>query len=139
MISSGYTQTSETLRVMKSLIELEAFVKEVHWNTKGAGFISVHRYLDEVYASCEEYIDEIAEHLVSFFGTKPRWQAGGHQHFNPDESTFEDSINQVVYRIDDLLKLVDSIEEVRRETEDILVRLSQDFRLHIWFLMSELS
>ena len=51
--------------IVSDLLGIEGLVKEVHWNSYGLNFITLHRYLDEVYESCEEYIDEIAEYIVA--------------------------------------------------------------------------
>ena len=124
--------------VIPSLIRLEAITREVHWNVRGPGFISIHRYLDEVYASAEAYIDEIAEHVVAFYGMSPTWSVEKpFQHFRA--GVIPDGIERVVTEIDSLLEIVDSLDDVSRETEDILVRLSQDFHKHRWFLVNEIS
>jgi starvation-inducible DNA-binding protein len=137
-MTAQHLDRGDVVRVMYRLIGLEQLVKEVHWNAEGPGFISIHQYLDEVYSSCEEYIDEIAEHLVAFFGAKPRWLASiAVGHFV--DSSIDDGLFKIVAEIKALLEIVEKINDVPRETEDILVRLSQDFHKHGWFLTNEIS
>lgn len=136
-MTAKHLDRGDVVRVMYKLMGLEQVVKEVHWNAEGPGFISIHTYLDEVYDSCEEYIDEIAEHLVAFFGAKPRWVASsGQGHFFG--SSLENGISKIVVEIQSILEIIETITDVPRETEDILVRLSQDLHKHGWFLTNEI-
>lgn len=123
-------------RVMHELMTLEALVKEVHWNSQGAGFISVHRYLDEVYETCEEYIDEIAEHLVAYEGKKPQWHSMRYHFYG---ETWQSGVEQILQRIVRIIHIIGDIEDVHRDAEDILVRLSQALHKHGWFLDAEVS
>ncbi|KXB38786.1 Dps family protein [Amygdalobacter nucleatus] len=38
-------------------------VCNLHWNVKGKGFITAHKYLESEYENWAEYLDEVAEHL----------------------------------------------------------------------------
>lgn len=38
-------------------------VQHVHWNTVGAGFLSIHQFLDEQYAELAKVIDVLAERI----------------------------------------------------------------------------
>lgn len=42
---------------------LSFLVKNVHWNYKGANFLSIHKQLDEIYDEITESIDLLAERL----------------------------------------------------------------------------
>ena len=49
------------LPIVYDATELKSHVKLAHWNLRDPDFISIHRLLDEVAATIEEGIDEIAE------------------------------------------------------------------------------
>ncbi len=43
---------------------LYAKAQNYHWNVRGQNFISVHKFLEEIYSSKPEIIDEIAERIA---------------------------------------------------------------------------
>lgn len=45
------------------LINLGLAVKQAHWNLAGPQFISIHKFLDEVYEEVQEYTDQTAERV----------------------------------------------------------------------------
>ncbi len=49
------------LPIVYDATELKSHVKLAHWNLRDPDFISIHRLLDEVAATIEEGIDEVAE------------------------------------------------------------------------------
>jgi starvation-inducible DNA-binding protein len=56
------TQSVELLnRHLAAAIDLQAQVKQAHWNVRGPGFIAIHRLFDDVAAKIGEYADMIAE------------------------------------------------------------------------------
>lgn len=130
------------------LLGLEALVKEVHWNATGRGFIAVHEYLDEVYDSCEHYVDEIAEHMVAqgAYG-HPRFSVGDFETFpqlyvqnNP--TSVSTGVQAIVKYLVDLTDNLD--ESLANDSddpagEDILIRALQEFNKHLWFLSNELE
>jgi len=128
--------------LISDLIKLEALTKEVHWNMRGRGFIFVHKYLDEVYESCEEYIDEVAEHMAAR-GEKPCWTPAVYEHF--PKSSSASSVHVALKIMTGILtEVVTNAEEACLSAdgsdpagEDILVRVLQDFNKHRWFFVRE--
>jgi starvation-inducible DNA-binding protein len=41
-------------------IDLQAQMKQAHWNVKGPHFIGLHKLFDEIYEGVGEYVDLIA-------------------------------------------------------------------------------
>ncbi|MFO0921298.1 MAG: DNA starvation/stationary phase protection protein [Pirellulales bacterium] len=50
-------------KILIHLVDLNSQVKQAHWNIEGAGFLSFHKQLDDVYSYFEEAIDELAERI----------------------------------------------------------------------------
>lgn len=50
-------------RILIHLVDLNSQVKQAHWNIEGAGFLSFHKQLDDIYSYFEEAVDELAERI----------------------------------------------------------------------------
>lgn len=130
--------------IISDLLGLEGLVKEVHWNSYGVNFITLHRYLDEVYDSCEEYVDELAEYIVA---SDPEesvvWAPNNVPSFMLQDKTDIESgvkliasvLNELVFALD--AAIADADEDPAGQ--DILVRALQDFNKHKWFLGAEVN
>lgn len=53
---------------LADVIDLQAQMKQAHWNVKGPHFIGLHKLFDEIYVSVGEYVDLIAERIVQLGG-----------------------------------------------------------------------
>jgi len=49
-------------------IDLQAQLKQAHWNVKGPHFIGLHELFDEIAEEVEKYVDMIAERVVQLGG-----------------------------------------------------------------------
>jgi len=49
-------------------IDLQAQLKQAHWNVKGPNFIGLHELFDKISESVESYVDLIAERIVQLGG-----------------------------------------------------------------------
>lgn len=49
-------------------IDLQAQLKQAHWNVKGPHFIGLHELFDEIAEDVEKYVDIIAERVVQLGG-----------------------------------------------------------------------
>lgn len=54
---------------LSASIDLEAQVKQAHWNVRGANFIALHELFDTVAAAVDTYSDQIAERTGGLGGT----------------------------------------------------------------------
>jgi starvation-inducible DNA-binding protein len=50
-------------------LDLQAQLKQAHWNVKGPNFIGLHELFDSVNEAVEGYVDAIAERIVQLGGT----------------------------------------------------------------------
>lgn len=54
---------------LSASIDLEAQVKQAHWNVRGANFIALHELFDTVATAIDTYSDQIAERTGALGGT----------------------------------------------------------------------
>ncbi len=53
---------------LSDCLDLEAQMKQAHWNVKGPDFIQLHQLFDKVHAIIEDFADTIAERITSLGG-----------------------------------------------------------------------
>ena len=53
---------------LSDALDLEAQTKQAHWNVKGPQFIQLHELFDAVHTAVEEFVDIIAERIVTLGG-----------------------------------------------------------------------
>ena len=53
---------------LASAVDLQAQMKQAHWNVKGPSFIGLHELFDQVDEAVEDYVDKIAERIVQLGG-----------------------------------------------------------------------
>jgi len=53
---------------LSDVIDLQAQVKQAHWNVKGPSFIALHELFDDIYEAVTEYVDLIAERIPQLGG-----------------------------------------------------------------------
>ena len=53
---------------LSDAIDLQAQVKQAHWNVKGPSFIALHELFDDIYEAVSEYVDLIAERIPQLGG-----------------------------------------------------------------------
>jgi starvation-inducible DNA-binding protein len=130
---------------ISKLLAIEAVAKEIHWNGNGPGFVSVHRYLDEVIDSCRSHVDVVAEHMaaVKQYGL-PQNVAEQHETFPQLFIAGRSYLDGLRILVPMLTDLVDYTEQALANEsddpagEDILVAMLRDFNKHNWLLSAEL-
>jgi starvation-inducible DNA-binding protein len=53
---------------LADIIDLQAQLKQAHWNVKGPHFIGLHELFDKIAEEVESYVDVIAERIVQLGG-----------------------------------------------------------------------
>ena len=53
---------------LADVIDLQAQLKQAHWNVKGPHFIGLHELFDKIAEEVEDYVDMIAERIVQLGG-----------------------------------------------------------------------
>lgn len=64
------TKVAELLNArLADALDLQAQMKQAHWNVKGKDFIQLHELFDKINEDVEDYVDTIAERCVQLGGT----------------------------------------------------------------------
>lgn len=64
------TKVAELLNArLADAIDLQAQMKQAHWNVKGKDFIQLHELFDKINEDVEDYVDTIAERAVQLGAT----------------------------------------------------------------------
>lgn len=53
---------------LSDALDLEAQMKQAHWNVKGRDFIQLHELFDKIHGHVEEFVDLIAERITALGG-----------------------------------------------------------------------
>jgi starvation-inducible DNA-binding protein len=53
---------------LSDAIDLEAQMKQAHWNVKGRDFFQLHALFDKIHGEVEEFVDTIAERITTLGG-----------------------------------------------------------------------
>jgi starvation-inducible DNA-binding protein len=53
---------------LSDAIDLEAQMKQAHWNVKGKDFFQLHELFDKIHGEVEEFVDLIAERITTLGG-----------------------------------------------------------------------
>lgn len=53
---------------LSDALDLEAQTKQAHWNVKGPNFLQLHDLFDRLHTAVEEFVDTIAERIVTIGG-----------------------------------------------------------------------
>jgi len=130
-------------------IDLQAQVKQAHWNVKGPNFIALHELFDKISDAVLEQIDEIAERVTSLGGTAegtvavaakrsklknyPLSITAGKDHLYYLSTQFSVFGKSVRAAIDETDRLGDA------DTADLFTGLSRELDKYLWFLEAHLQ
>src|ERR1700748_3156319 len=91
-------------------IDLEAQMKQAHWNVKGPNFIGLHELFDKIYASVEDYVDLIAERIVQLGGI-----AQGTVRISASRSKLKEYPHTISESVDHVNAVVEALSTFGRE------------------------
>jgi starvation-inducible DNA-binding protein len=126
--------------VTASLAVFNLTVKNFHWNVEGKGFFTIHSKLDELYASVDGHIDELAERVrqlnefvpADFASFSKRSFVSGHE--NPIKDA-EEGISKI---LEDMKAIINALTDLSVEyeddpvTQDMLNEMSAAFQKEYW-------
>jgi starvation-inducible DNA-binding protein len=130
-------------------IDLQTQTKQAHWNVKGPDFIALHKLFDEINASVEDYVDDLAERAVTLGGTAigtvravaktsqlkdyPTNIASGRDHV--------DALSSALAQFGKAARsAIDASDELRdRDTADLFTEISRGIDKWVWFVESHLQ
>ena len=130
--------------IIEEILAVAALAKEVSWNMRGIGSLSLRPYLDNaLFNGALRQVGLIADHMVStgLYGD-PRFTLGNFETFpqllvKPDPRRFIVGVEQVIQQLTYLTDLLD--EYLVNETDDpvgqhIITGALQEFNNHHWRL-----
>ena len=134
--------------VVRDLVALAVNSKQAHWHVRGANFIGVHEYLDEVVEHAQDGADELAERIVALGlpvdarigsvasqATLPEMKAGFQQS--------GDTISEVVAALDATLvtayDAIEGLEDIDPVSQDLVIALAHQLDKDRWFLISHIA
>ncbi|MBO1901249.1 DNA starvation/stationary phase protection protein [Leucobacter weissii] len=131
--------------VVHDLIALAVNGKQAHWHVRGANFIGVHEFLDEVVAHAQEASDTIAERIVALglpvdgrIGTvaartsTPELSHG----FQQSPVTVREVVAQIDATLGTVYDAVKGLDEVDPVSQDLVIAVAQQLDKDRWFLSS---
>ncbi|NLA66475.1 MAG: DNA starvation/stationary phase protection protein [Leucobacter sp.] len=131
--------------VLHDLIALAVNAKQAHWHVRGANFMGVHEFLDEVVAHANDAADEVAERVVALglpvdgrIGTvakrtsNPEMSPG----FQQSKITVAEVVAQLDATLDTVKAAVKSLDDIDLVSQDIVIAIAQQLDKDRWFLFS---
>ena len=133
---------------LSDAIDLEAQLKQAHWNVKGKDFFQLHTFFDGVHAIVEEFVDTIAERITTLGGVAD----GRVQTTASSSSLYEYPLD--AHRGESHLKAVSAVlaqfgkalrtdieaatEGGDADTADLFTQLSRETDKQLWFVEAHL-
>lgn len=131
--------------VVHDLVALAVNGKQAHWHVRGANFIGVHEFLDELVEHAQAGADEIAERIIALglpidarIGTvaaktsTPELSAG----FQPSTVTVAEVVAQIDATLETVYAAIEGLDDIDLPSQDIAISLAQQLDKDRWFLFS---
>jgi len=125
-------------------IDLQAQLKQAHWNVKGPNFIGLHKLFDEIHEAVGDYVDLLAERAVQSGGVAqgtirvaaarsrleeyPLAAANGTAHVEAVSKGLATFGHEVRLSIDEATELDDA------DTADLFTEISRGIDKWLWFV-----
>lgn len=134
--------------VAHDLIALAVNGKQAHWHLRGANFIGVHEFLDEVVAHAQAASDTVAERIVALgqpvdgrIGTVAAKTSTPEMDFgfqNPNH-TVKEVVAQIDATLETVYTAVRELDDVDLPSQDIVIAIAQQLDKDRWFLTSHFA
>ena len=98
-LTNKSASTEALKHILADTYVMQALIQNVHWNTEGAGFIAIHKLLDEQYEDVSGAIDEIAERIRALGEDAPASLAAFIELSRLQESEPIKGLNQGIQRL----------------------------------------
>jgi len=134
---------------LSDALDLEAQMKQAHWNVKGMHFFQLHQLFDKVHDEAEEFVDLIAERITTLGGTAdgrvqttakatglyeyPLQAEGGEAHLKAVATALAQFGRAV--RAD--IAKADEIGDA--DTADLFTQISRETDKQLWFVEAHLT
>jgi len=134
--------------VVRDLVALAVNGKQAHWHVRGANFIGVHEFLDELVEHAQEGADEVAERVVALGlpvdarlaavaekSSLPGLSAG----FQQSENTIREVIANLDAAIATVYAAIEGLGDIDLPSQDIVIGLARQLDKDRWFLNSHIA
>ncbi|CAG7609226.1 Dps family protein [Leucobacter soli] len=131
--------------VVRDLVALAVNGKQAHWHVRGANFIGVHEFLDDLVDHAQEGADTVAERIVALglpvdarIGTvaaktsTPEMSDG----FQASVVTVAEVVAQLDAVIETIYTAIDGLDDIDLPSQDIAIELARQLDKDRWFLFS---
>lgn len=131
--------------IVHDLIALAVNGKQAHWHVRGANFIGVHEFLDEVVTHAQDASDSLAERIVALgLPIDARIGTVAARATNPELSDgFQQSVvtvREVVAQLDATLETVyaavKGLDDIDLVSQDLVIAVAEQLDKDRWFLSS---
>ena len=133
---------------LSDALDLEAQMKQAHWNVKGRDFIQLHELFDKVHGLVEEFVDTIAERITTLGGVADgRVQTTAKRsslyEYSLETSTGEQHLKVVAAVLGQFGKAVradiDAADKLGdKDTADVFTEISRETDKQLWFVEAHL-
>lgn len=130
-------------------IDLEAQMKQAHWNVKGRDFFQLHQLFDQLHDGVEEFVDLIAERITALGGiadgrVQTTARASGLYEYSLETSGGESHLRAVAAVLAQFGKAVRADIDAAAKmgdaaTADVFTELSRATDKHLWFVEAHLA
>ena len=134
---------------LSDAIDLEAQMKQAHWNVKGRDFFQLHQLFDQIHGEVEEFVDLLAERITTLGGVAdgrvqttaassslyeyPLAARGGEAHLKAVAAALAQFGKAVRSDID----AADSLGD--KDTADLFTGISRETDKQLWFVEAHLT
>ncbi|MCW2287887.1 starvation-inducible DNA-binding protein [Leucobacter luti] len=134
--------------VVHDLIALAVNGKQAHWHVRGANFIGVHEFLDQVVAHAQVASDEVAERIVALglpvdgrIGTVAARTSTTElsDGFQQSNVTIREMVAQLDATLTTVYAAVKGLDEIDLVSQDIVIAIAQQLDKDRWFLVSHIA
>lgn len=134
--------------VVHNLIALSINVKQAHWHLRGANFIGVHEFLDQVQKHAIDAYDTAAERIIALgLPVDARFATAADKATNPTPAEgfqqYEECIAGVVEQIDASLEVIyraiNELDDIDLVSQDLVIAMAEQFDKDRWFLYSHIA
>lgn len=137
------TVTNKLNRLLADYQVVYAHLHALHWNIEGRQFFTVHREIESMYTQLAEYIDDVAERILSL-GNRPATTLKEYIEMSeleelPSRKYDSDEAAKLIlkdldYKIAQLRSLIETAGENKDEgTADFGVEMLRTFEKQRWF------
>ena len=134
---------------LSDAIDLEAQMKQAHWNVKGRDFFQLHELFDKIHGEVEEFVDVIAERITTLGGiadgrVQTTAKASQLYEYSLETSGGEAHLKAVAAVLAQFGKAVradidKAAETGDADTADIFTEVSRETDKQLWFVEAHLA